>query len=253
MFMMAVLVTVFYCTRTAPASSEILTLNCSERYWYPFLYTQEGQARGILYDIVNKAVKNLKIKAHVEPVPFRRAVAYARKGKTDGIIGVGFHSHLRQILDYPPGAEKDTESPWRIMQVDHVVVCFAEKHYELADGLKSLPAPVRILQNSPVVDHLEKLGIKTQEVREDLQNFQKLVRDKKGVVITTSVVAEMMNRDPRYKGKIKIHETPVASHAYYLAFSKKSRLAPEDKERLWREIVRWRDDYVFMLQMFSRY
>lgn len=242
-----------FCIWTPPTSGESLKLNCSDRYWYPFLYTQDDQARGILCDIVKKAIESLKIKALIEPVPFRRAIVRARKGKVDGVIAVGFHPDLSQVLDYPPGTEKDIESPWRIMQVDHVVVSFAEDNYEFEGDLKTLPSPVRLMQGAPLVDDLSKAGIDVQEVREDVQNFLKLSRDRKGVIITTSVAAEMMNRDPRFKGKIKIHAMPVASHSYYLAFSKKSRLSPEDKERIWEEISRWRDDYIFMLQVFSQY
>lgn len=252
-FMIVLLLTVFLCTRTAPASDEPLTLNCSERYWYPFLYTQDDQTRGIFYDIVSKALENLKIKALVEPVPFRRAMVNAREGKVDGIIAVGYQLDMMQDLDYPPDADKDLESPWRIMQVDHVVVSYAKNSYEFEGALKTLPAPVRLIQDAPIIDDLSKIGIDVQEVRDDVQNFLKLMRDKNGVIITTSVTAEMMHQDPRFKGKIKIHAIPVASNAYYLAFSKKSRLSAEDKMRIWKEVKRWRDDYVFMLQVFSKY
>jgi hypothetical protein len=242
-----------YCYWIPLASGESLTLNCSDRYWYPLLYAQDDQAGGILYDIVMKAIESLKIEALIEPVPFRRAIVRSRSGKIDGIIAVGFQPELSQFLDYPHGAEKDIESRWRIMQVDHVVVSFAEDEYEFEGDLNTLHPPVRLLQGSPIIDDLSKAGIETQEVREEVQNFFKLIRDRKGVIITTTVAAEIMNRDPRFKGRIKIHETPVSSHSYYLAFSKKSHLTPEDKERIWQEISRWREDYIFMLQVFSRY
>lgn len=253
MFVMAFLLTVPLCTRIAPASDEHLRLNCSERYWYPFLYAQDDQARGILYDIVSKALENLKIKVLVKPVPFRRAMVNVREGSVDGVVAVGYQRDMMQDLDYPPDADKDLESPWRIMQVDHVVVSYAENSYEFEGALKTLPAPVRLLQDAPMIDDLCRMGIEAQEVRDDVQNFLKLMRDKNGVIITTSVTAEMMNRDSRFKGKIKIHATPVASHSYYLAFSKKSRLSSEEKMRIWKEIKRWRDDYIFMLQVFSKY
>jgi hypothetical protein len=238
---------------TSPACGESLKLNCSDGYWYPFLYTRDLQARGILYDVVKKAIESLAIDARIEPVPFRRAIIMAQGGEVDGVIAVGFQPDLSPILDYPPGAEKDTESPWRIMQVDYVVVSFVEDDYEFEGDLGTLPLPVRLQQGTPIIDALSKAGLSAQEVREEVQNFLKLIRDRKGVIITTSVAAEMMNRDPRFRGKIKIHATPVASRSYYLAFAKKSRLSPADKERIWKEISRWRDDYVFMLQVFSEY
>lgn len=87
----------------------------------------------------------------------------------------------------------------------------------------------------------------------DAQNFGKLIRDRKGAVITTSVVAEIMNRKLKYRNKLKISATPVRSDSYYLVFSKKSRFAYTEKKRVWQEIARWRDDYIFMLQVYSQY
>jgi ABC-type amino acid transport substrate-binding protein len=241
------------CCWTPAAGGESLRLNCSDRYWYPFLYTQDDQVRGILYDIVKQAIASLKIEALVEPAPFRRAIARARSGKVDGLIAVEFQPDLSHVLDYPPAAEKDIESPWRIMQVDFVVVSVAEDEYEFEGDPRTLPPPVRVLQGTSIADELSKAGVDVQEVREEIQNFLKLSRDRKGVIVTTSMAAELMNRDPRFGGRIKIHATPVASRSYHLAFSKKSRLSTEDKERIWKEVSRWRDDYAFMLQVFSRY
>jgi len=241
------------CVWMPAVSGERLILNCSDRYWYPFLYTQDDRVGGMLYDIVEKAIGSLNMEARIEPVPFRRAIARARSGKTDGVIAVGFSPDLSRVLDYPPGAQEDMESPWRIMQVDFVVVSMTEDSYEFEGDPKTLPPPVRVLQGTPMVDDLSKAGVGVQEVREEVQNFLKLDRDRKGVIITTSLAAEMMNRDPRFNGRIKIHATPVASYSYYLAFSKKSRISAEEKERIWKEISRWRDDYIFMLQVFSQY
>lgn len=241
------------CVWSTAASGERLILNCSDRYWYPFLYTRDDQVKGIFYDIVEKALASLHLEARIEPVPSRRAIARARSGQVDGVIAVGFSPDLSLVLDYPPGAQRDIESPWRIMQVDFVVVSMAEDGYEFEGNLRTLPSPVRVLQGTPIVDDLSKAGVGVQEVREEVQNFLKLDRDRKGVIITTSLTAEMMNRDPRFNGRIKIHATPVASYSYYLAFSRKSRISAEEKEKIWKEISRWRDDYIFMLQVFSQY
>ncbi len=247
-------VVVFSTILTIASASELnIRLNCSDRNWYPFLYTRDDQVRGILYDIVRQAMENLKINAIVEPVPFRRAIVTAQRGKTDGVLGIGYRQDLAQDLEYPLQASTDTESPWRILQLDHVVVSVTKTDYTFSGDLGTLPEPVRLLQGSPLIEDLNQAGIIPQEVREDEQNFLKLIRDREGVIITTSVAAEMMIRDLRFRGKIRIHATPVASHSYYLAFSKKSRLTTHDRMVLWKEIRRLRDDYIFMLQVFSQY
>ena len=251
-FVMVLIGSVLLSAGTALADSKSIKLNCSEGYWYPFLYTQDNQERGLMYDIVSKALESLGIKADFEPLPIRRAIFYAQEGEADGVI-VDYHPDLAELLDYPPDADKDVESPWRIMQVDNVVVSVAEDPYEFEGDLKTLPLPVRVLRESAIIADLNNAGKVVEDVSEDIQNFQKLLRDKRGVIITTTVIAEMMDREPLFKGKIKIHATPVDSVSYYLAFSKKSSLSSEDKERIWKEIARWRDDYIFMLQMFSQY
>ena len=247
-----VVVILLLCAGKAFADSEGLHLSCSEANWYPFLYSKDHHAGGLLYDIVSKAFESLGIQASITPLPIKRAIVYAEEGGTDGVI-VGFRPEWEHFLEYPPGTEQEIESPWRIMQVDDVVVSFIEDSYEFEGDLKTLPLPVRVLREAPIIDALNNAGRRIEEVNEDIQNFQKLLRDKNGVIITTTVVAEMMDRDPRFKGKIKIHATPVDSSSYYLAFSKKCALSREDKERIWKEIVRWRDDYIFMLQVFSQY
>ena len=238
--------------RPAASANQSLNLCYPERYWYPFLYTQDGAHKGLLHDIVRKACENLEIPLLIQTVPIRRAIHYAQAGNTDGVI-VGFRDAWTQTLDYPPGVGDEKESPWRIMQVDEVVVSFAEDSYEFEGDLKTLPLPVRVLRDAPIIDELRRAGKSVEEVKEDVQNFLKLLRDKEGVIITSTVIAEMMARDPRFSERIKIHATPVASDSYYLAFSKKSSLSAEEKQRIWEEIVRWRDDYIFMLQVFSQY
>lgn len=245
------LATLIVCT--PPTAAETLSLNCSDRYWYPFMFSEHDRVKGILYDIVHQAMESLGIEAKIEPVPYKRAIVNARRGRTDGIIAVAYRSEFTEFLWYPPGADESMESPWRILQVDYVVVTVSGTDYEFEGDIGSLPSPVRVLQGTPIIDRLVRAGLDVQEAREDIQNFLKLIRDKDGAIVTTSVAAETMNRDQRFRGRIRIHATPVASHSYFLAFSKGSRIPRKKAEKLWKEIVRWRDDYVFMLRVFSTY
>ena len=83
--------------------------------------------------------------------------------------------------------------------------------------------------------------------------MRKLMRDMKGSVITSTVLAERMAGEAEFKGKIKIEAMPVSSQSFYLAFSKKSGISPEDRERIWNRIRELREDYVYMLQLFAQY
>ena len=60
--------------------------------------------------------------------------------------------------------------------------------------------------------------------------FLKLIRDKTGVGITTRLVAEAMNRDLHFIGKINIHTTPVASGSIaFCVFKLEQALLPRTK------------------------
>lgn len=230
-----------------------LKLSLPEKNWYPFLYKSDSTSpKGLMYDIVAKALTELDIKFETTPLSVKRVVLYARTGDSDAVI-LGFRPEWDAFLDYPPQAGASIESPWRIMQVDDVLVTVASDPYEFQGRLATLPPPVRILREDPIKDRLKGLGIYTEEVKEDIQNFYKLIRDKNGGVITSSIIAEQMNRNQRFKNRIKIHSIPVSSKSYYLAFSKKSRVSQEHKTQIWKEIIRWRDDYIFMMKILSRY
>ncbi|MDM8516501.1 hypothetical protein QUF76_09895, partial [Desulfobacterales bacterium HSG16] len=145
------------------------------------------------------------------------------------------------------------ESKWRIMQVDHMVITHMDSQYEFEGDIKTLPAPIRLPFGEALATDLEKAGLKVDMAKEARNNFRKLMRDKTGVVITTSVMAEEMNKQFEFKDKFIISPTPLASQSYFLAFSKKSEVSDDEKKKIWEEIARWRDDYLFMLQIFAQY
>ncbi len=239
---------------SCPVFSETLKLTVDERDWFPFTFQEDSQGRGMHVDIVNKALKNLGYETMVKLYPRKRCIKNLRDGMYDAMISVAYHEKIGGLLDFPPDADKVHESQWRIMQVDWVVVSYGtDDSYEFEGDIKTLPLPVRIPFGETLSLDMEKAGLKVDDAKTEVQNFRKLMRDKKGVVITTSVIAERMNQDQRFKARFKIHATPLKSRSYHLAFSKESKLSPEDKKKIWEEIRRWRDDYVYMLQLFAQY
>ncbi|MCP4352928.1 MAG: hypothetical protein GY795_46350 [Desulfobacterales bacterium] len=249
-----ILAAFFIVCRTCPVFSETLKLTVDERDWFPFTFQENSQGRGMHVDIANKALKSLGYETIVKPYPRKRCIKNLQYGLYDAMISVAYHKELAGVLDFPPDADKIHESLWRIMQVDYVIVSYGtEDSYEFEGDIKTLPLPVRIPFGETLSLDMKNAGLKVDEARTEIQNFKKLMRDKKGVVITTSVIAERMNQDPFFRGQIKIHATPLQSRSYHLAFSKESKLSPEDKKKIWEEIRRWRDDYVYMLQLFALY
>ena len=233
--------------------AETLKLCVDSRYWYPFTYEENSQARGIHVDIVKQALVNLGYSVQIAPVPRKRCIYLVQSGSIDGMISVAPTEELSGTLDFPPNATKTKESPWRIMQVDHMVVTHVDDPYEFENDINTLPVPVRIPRGESILEILKKAGLAIEEVSTDEQNFGKLERDKRGVIITTSVMAESMNKNPNFQGKFNIQATPLLSQSYHLVFNLNARLSYDDKQRIWNEIARLRDDYVFMLQIFAQY
>jgi polar amino acid transport system substrate-binding protein len=239
-----------------PASGEagrVLVLCCPEEQWYPFLYSETGIGKGMFIDIVKRACVSAGFKVSIETYPLNRCVRMAEFGKVDGVIGLPYDKKYATMLQYPPGSAGAVESVWRILQIDEVVVTHKGGDYEYDGNIRSLPEPVRIVQGSAVLPELRQAGLNVEEVTTNRQLFSKLVRDKNGSIVTNTLAAELYEKDASFQGLFDIHATPLRSSSYYLAFSWQSSLTKDEREALWREIRRCRQDYVFMLKLFSQY
>ncbi|GAB6096659.1 hypothetical protein JCM14469_29120 [Desulfatiferula olefinivorans] len=237
---------------TAPVMARTLTLAVDSRYWYPFTYMNDQKAAGMHIDMVKQALSDLGYGFVILPYPRKRCLYQVETGSVDGMISVAYHEALSAVLIFPADAGMAAESQWRIMQVDHVAVtCNPDYDY---DGIPAhLPVPVRLPVGEALVHELTRAGLFVDDARTDLQNFRKMLRDRTGSVITSSVLAEKMAGDPDWSGIFHISPTPVSSQSYFLAFSKGSRLTQDERTAIWTRIKELRDDYAFMLRLFSQY
>lgn len=233
--------------------SETLTLAVTERDWYPFSYRENGVTTGMHVDLVRAALVKEGFGCKILRLPSRRSIKYAETGRVDGIISIAWSKAVSGKLDFPSDAAISVESKWRIMQVDHVIVTHRDDPFEFEGDIGTIPNPIRIPLGAAFVEQLEKSGHLVYETRTDLQSFRMLERDKKGTVITTSLIAEKMFGAPEFKNRITIQAVPLFSGAYHLAFSKSAPLTDGEKKRIWDAIARLRNDYVFMLQLFAKY
>ncbi|MGM0500913.1 MAG: hypothetical protein ACQERJ_00150 [Bacillota bacterium] len=235
------------------AVAEEIKLSSPIRNSYPFLYWENSEFKGMHIDIVKDALKNLGYDFSIQGFPIKRCVRKAEKGEVDAIISIPYEGDYSQ-LDFPPDADVDSESKWRIMQVDNVVVSYADNDYKFEGDVDSLPTPIRIVYGENLLEReLKKRDVRVEKVKTNLQNFRKLIRDEKGVLITTTVTAENMYQNPKFRDRIKIHHIPVTSLSHHLAFSKESSLTGEEKQQIWNEIANLRNDYVYMLRLYAQY
>jgi polar amino acid transport system substrate-binding protein len=230
-----------------------LKLCVDGRDWYPFTYREGVRPKGMHVDIVTQALEQLDYEFVIVSYPRSRCISSVQSGVMDGMISVAYDSNLARFFTYPPRAKDARESEWRIMQVDYVVVTYIEDDYEFQGDVETLPAPIRITSGETLTEEFQKVWPRIEKAATDEENFYKLIHERTGVVITTSVMAENMTQHPQYQGLFKIQATPLVSLSYYLAFSRKAAISFEEKKRIWQEVAKWRDDYVYMLQMFAQY
>lgn len=246
--MIAMLLTIW----AVPSYAKSLKLAIDERNWYPFTYVDNNMPSGMHVELVKKALENLGHKFEIDYLPRRRCIFSLDQGSIDAMISVSYSNDISSSMAFPGDAAHNGESDWRIMQVDQVVIT-PVNNYEFDGKIEGLPEPVRIPHGEGIAAEIKSKGKMTDEAKTDEQNFGKMLRDNDGCVISTTLIAEKMALEPRYKGRINIHAIPIASYSYHLGFSKKSQVTDEEKQKIWDEIRKLRNDYVFMLQLYSRY
>lgn len=234
--------------------AEVFKICMDQRDWQPFTF-KEGEAfKGMHIDIVVQALKKLGHEAQFSALPWLRcATKDGESGAVDAVMPATYQAEYAGFLSYPEDAAKPGESAWRIMQVDQALITFQSDPYIYKGDLKSLPNPLRLTVGDPLSAELEALGFKPEATRGDINNIGKLVRDKNGSVITSTILAESFDRDPQFKGKLNIHAVPINSKSYFLAFSKKGKVKDDLAKKIWTEIANLRDDYVYMLQLYAQY
>ena len=234
-------------------SDKELLLCCAARDWYPFIYMLGDEAAGMHLDIVKEAARRCGYGLKIKMYPLKRCIRMAEHSEVDGIISVAYDRQNAPCFEYPPNAPNTKESEWAIMQVDEVLVTPAESDYEFTGDIRSLPAPVRVAESVSITHYLKQAGLTVEESSAARQNLVKLVRDKTGSAVMSSVTAERLLQDEAFNGKIKISSSPLKSESYFLVFSWGSRLSPQERRKLWDEIAKVRKDYIFMLGAFSQY
>lgn len=231
-----------------------INITFTDQEWYPFIYSERGEARGMHIDIVRDALNNLGYTPNFIMYPSRRGLILLGTGQVDALVSLPY-SEQYSNLDFPKGADKDIESEYRIMQVDQALINYRDTNYRYRGDLSTVPAPVRLIFGMEDLGNvLEGMNIPVEYVRGDEQNFRKMMRDRDGSIVTTTMIAENYYEDSTYRPYMKIQAMPITSQSYFLVFSRNSsKLSDSEKLAIWEEIKRLREDYVYMLQVYARY
>ncbi|PID42631.1 MAG: amino acid ABC transporter substrate-binding protein [Proteobacteria bacterium] len=223
-------------------------------FWYPFTLVEKGQPKGIHIDIIARALSNIGYTAEFKALPWKRCLKAAETGKMDGIATASYKDARARFLHYPADAKEAGKSPNRVMQVEYIVVTTADSSYQFGGNVKTLPAPVLAPRGYSIADDLKKQGVRVDDsATGDEKNIKKLLRKGKGSVVTIPEVVNVLSRKDAYKGKLHIGDTPIESKSYYLPVSKKSSISEADRNRIWAEIAKIRDNAEVMAEIAAKY
>ncbi len=223
-------------------------------FWYPFTYTKDKQAVGLHIDVVSKALANLGYSVEYRPLPWKRCLSEAEDGKVDGVVSASYKDKRAAFMYYPSDAATAKKSDFRIQQVEYVVVTTANNDYEFDGDVNSIPQPVRAPRGYSIADDLKKKGLKVDDKASgDENNMKKLLRSGKGSLVTIPEVVKLLSGRAEYKGKFKISEKPVKSKSYYFTISKNTKLTADERQKIWEEIAKVREDKDFMGAMAAKY
>ncbi|MHC6227763.1 substrate-binding periplasmic protein [Pseudomonas sp. X10] len=82
-----------------PAHSERLRIVSDD--WAPYIYQENGQPRGIDYEVTNEVFKRLGVEVEWQLLPWKRCLAMLEQGLADGVLDI-FQTEPRRFLMYYP-------------------------------------------------------------------------------------------------------------------------------------------------------
>ncbi|ODN41794.1 substrate-binding periplasmic protein [Piscirickettsia litoralis] len=212
--------------------SKTVKICADKNYWYPFVFTKDGQVTGLQTDIIKAALTKAGFEYSITPLPWKRCLSEMKKGKVDAAATASYKAKRAVYMNYPKDAATAKESNWRVSQVAYVVVSLAKDNYNYSGDLKTLPQPVYVPSGYSIAEDLRKLGLKVDDkAKSDLNNFKKLKRIKKGSVVTLLQLAQAVIKSPGMEDIFVIQKDPIKSKSYYLPFSKKSSLTESEQEK----------------------
>jgi len=239
------------CFLLSPITSwaESIVISVESREFYPFFFVENSTPKGLLLDMVRDGLMPFDIRPKFKPFPLKRGLKMVERGKVDAIIAPRIKNDNFILPD--DAFEKDISSQ-RILQIDSVVVTY-KSDYEFLGNIKTLPTPIRVTLGDPIEAQFQNQGLSVDDGASGEHNIKKLMRDKKGCVITTSLKAMTWLDNPKYKDNIDVSTEPVVSRSYLLIFSKKSGIGKEKITQVWNEIAKNRDDYIYPIKLFTAY
>ncbi len=226
---------------------------CSDaNYWFPYTFDENGVSKGLHVDIVTNALTKLGKKVVIEPLPWKRCLFSAKKGKYDAVISASFKQGRAEYLYYPEGAALGGFSKQRLSQVEYTILTLKSNAFDFDGDFSKIPEPVRVPLGYSIADDLSKKGLFVKTSTKGIYNsLRYLVNNRTGSIVTTKDIAMLVAKDKSIA--LHISSAPIKSKSYFMAFSKKAALTDTERAEIWEGIAAVRSNPALMSTLLAPY
>lgn len=241
----------------AAGALQKIQLCTDNNFWYPFVFIKNGQVQGLHIDIINQALITQNYVAEYKPMSWAACQDAARFGTVDGIATASYEPSRAKYLYFPNNAENTAKkSPWRVSQVDYVVVTLRQNAGDMSiknEDLYNVPAPIRLISSYALVNDFQQKDIYVEQFSQGEERYRKLLSDETGSIVDLPETAFYYATQPAYTGQLFIHPTPIDSKSYYLAFSKQGSVSLQEVIAIWKAVVQVREGKTHLAGWLERY
>lgn len=212
-----ILIAVLLLLPFAPVQADAEITVLFDRYNPPYMYDDQGDARGLYPGIVTRVFELMGMTAKCKAVPWKRALDLSCQGQA--AIGGLYKTAERECI-YAYSEPLYTE---------RLMVYVNENNMFDFKGLESLnDKNVGVLQGWSYGDGFDKARsanlFRTHSVNTDLKNFQILAESRTDCVIATRISATLVLKSGKFTA-IRMLKTPLTINHTHIAFAK----TPENK------------------------
>lgn len=250
--MLCILICVVFCLSDAMAA--MLKIGVDSSNWYPYTFIEKGEARGRDVELAKRALTDLGHTFEFQSYPWKRCLAYLKKGHINAIVSGSYKQNRVEFTLYPPGAESDVVSKFRLSHVGYYFVSYSKSPFRYTGDLSNIDGPIAVPLGYSVGKDLEASGVAVRYFSNINLCFNYVLSLKKGAVVTTMENAPAIIKELKVESKIVIHTPPVKEKSYFMIFSRKNPGIPVQKlQDVWDKINERREDVRFYNELLKQY
>ena len=225
----------------AAVGSKPLKICLDSANWMPFIYQEDGQAKGLHIDTIKQSLNEMGVPFEFISSPWKRCLKGAEKGAFDAIATASYNDERAVYLHYPSDAQLSL-SDFRVGQVQYNIIVHHSSNFQYSEELTFMPQPTRVSRDYSIGKDLKAMGFAVDDSSiNDLQNLKRLVREKNGAVVALPTLVDWANKQKEFAGQIRLIEKPLKSKSYFLVFSKNGRVDEVQASEIWKKIRTVRD------------